>query len=405
MSSRLLTNLAAAVSLSVRKPLAAAGLIRQPCGWRRVTEIGLRSVGSKFTLATFGIDAESLRERVAACVRDNSDCNLRVVEKDGCCTGVPAQGGSCFTLRVEPLNDLSVRFAAPELCSTDHAGGELLNFVCRMLPDGRTADVWMQVHHAAADGATMQELLRRLERALGKREPTIFPTPEEWRPHATPRPWHLGGDRPIEHVLDFLDFGPLLQCRKQVNDRRANGGAAPATVGAVLVWNLSRHQNFRGKKFAVTVDVPATPREPRCVDLVVTRPTAFEDVDRFVDDFNAQVIACRERRSPTRRAMRTIALLPPRRAMSVLRMNVERTRETFGTVGVSLLREAEVFLAPMSDPGFEDGFLAVGRMDLRTCDGRRIGAASAKGDPGKPAQLLAALRDVLTPAFCNSPDD
>jgi hypothetical protein len=403
--TRLLANLAAAVSLSVRKPLAAAGLIPQPCGWRRVTEIGLRSVGSKFALATFGVDAENLQERIATFVRDNSDCSLRVVEKDGCCVGVPAAGGSCFTLRDEPLLDLSLRFAPPELCSKDHDGGELLNFVCRVLPDGRTADVWMQVHHAAADGAAMQELLGRLERALGKRAPTLFPTPESWQPHASPRSWHLDGDRPIEHLLDFLDFRPLLQCRKQVNDRRAHRGAAPATVGALLVWHLSRHQNFRGKKFAVTVDVPAAAREPRCVDLVVTRPTAFGDIDRFVDDFNSQVMACRERRSPTRRAMRTIALLPPRRAMTLLRLNVERTRETFGTVGVSLLRETDVFLAPMSDPGFEDGFLAVGRMDLPTSNGRRVGAASAKGDPGKPAQLRAALRDVLARDFCKAPGD
>jgi hypothetical protein len=233
----------------------------------------------------------------------------------------------------------------------------------------------------------------------------VFPTPEQWRPHATPRRWHLDGDRPIEHLLDFLDFGPLLKCRKQVNERRANRGATPATVGAVLVWSLSRHQDFRAKKFAVTVDVPATSREPRCVDLVVTRPAAFDDSDRFVDDFNAQVIACRERRSPTRRVMRTIALLPPRRAMALLRMNAVQTRETFGTVGVSLLRETDVFLAPMSDPGFEDGFLAIGRLDLPTLDGRRVGAASAKGDPGKPAQLLATLRDALARDFCKAPGD
>jgi hypothetical protein len=405
MPSRLLTNLAALASLSVKKPLAAAGFVAQPCGWRRVTEIGLKSVGSKFTLATFGVDAQDLGERVAAFVRDDSACNLRVIEKDGCCVGVPAAaGGSCFTIRTETLNDLSLRFSPPELCSNAHAGGELLNFVCRVLPDGPTADVWMQVHHAAADGVPMQELLGRLERTLGKVEPAIFPTPETWRTQAAPRRWHLDGDRPIEHELDFLDFGPLLECRKQINERRTQPGAAPATVGAVLVWHLSRHQHLAGKKFAVTVDIPATPREPRCVDLVVTRPTSFEDIDAYLDDFNAQVARCRARTSPTRRAMRSIALLSPRGAMSLLRVNAQRTRETFGTVGLSLLRETEVFLAPMSDPGFDDGFLAIGRMDLPTTDGRRVGAASIKGDPGKPAQLLAALRDALARDFCKSLD-
>jgi hypothetical protein len=405
MPSRLLTNLAALASLSVKKPLAAAGLAARPCGWRRVTEVGLRSVGSKFALATFGVDAQDLSERVESFVRASADCKLRVVQKNGRCVAVPAAGGSCFTLRTETLTDRSPRFCPPTLCSEDHAGDEMLNFVCRVLPGGRTADVWMQVHHAAADGAAMGEFLGRLTRALGVGESVAFPSPEDWRPHAEPVPWHRPGDRPIEHVLDFLEFELLLAWRKQVNERRASRGAAPATIGAVLVWHLSRHHHFRAKKFAVTVDIPATPREPRCVDLVVTRPSSFEDIDACFDDFNRQISACRARASPTRRAMQAMALLSPRTAMSLLRMNAERTRETFGTVGLSLLRESDVFLAPMSDPGFDDGFLAIGRMDLPCAGGRTVGAASIKGDPGKPAQLLAALRDTLARDFCNSPGE
>jgi hypothetical protein len=65
MPSRLLTNLAALATLSIKKPLAGAGLVHQPCGWRRVTQIGLRTVGSKSALATFGVNAENLRERLA----------------------------------------------------------------------------------------------------------------------------------------------------------------------------------------------------------------------------------------------------------------------------------------------------------------------------------------------------
>jgi hypothetical protein len=195
-------------------------------------------------------------------------------------------------------------------------------------------------------------------------------------------------------VLDFLNFAPLLECRRRLNVRRAHAGFQTATIGAVLVWNLSKHPGFSRKKFAVTVDVPATTREPRCVDIVVTRPAEFGGLDPFVDDFNAQVTACRERRSPTRRAMQAMALLRPGAAMSLLRRNPERTRETFGTVGVSLLRETDVFLAPMSDPGFDDGFLAIGRMNLPTADGKTVGAASIKGDPGRPAVLLAALREA-----------
>src|SRR5689334_14365935 len=115
MPSRLLTNLAALASLSVKRPLAAAGWVAQPCGWRRVTEIGLKTVGSKFALATFGIDAQDLAERIAAFVRDSPNCNVRVVERDECCVGVPARDGPCFTLRTERLNgDFAKRFGPPQ---------------------------------------------------------------------------------------------------------------------------------------------------------------------------------------------------------------------------------------------------------------------------------------------------
>jgi hypothetical protein len=406
VSRRLLTNLAAAVSLSVRKPLAVAGLIMQPCGWRRVTGIGLKSVGSKFALAAFGLDsgydgtrfsvaANHVWDAIANVVFAEKTWSLHVVERRGCCIGIPAVDSLPCTFHAEPISDPTLRFAPPELCCANHSGQQLLNFVCRLSADLRTVDIWMQVHHAAADGAPMQELIGRLKQSLGVHESVTFPTPEQWRPHAQPTPWHRPGDRPIEHALDFLDFEPLLESRRQINARRESAGLKPATVGAALVWRLSQHAHLRGKKFAVTVDIAATEKEPRCVDLVVTRPAEFDEVDPFLDDFNAQIVACRERRSPTRRAMRAIALLPPRRAMSLLRLNAERTRETFGTVGLSLLRETDVFIAPMSDPGFDDGFLAIGRMDLPTSDGRSVGAASAKGDAGKPAQLLAALRDVL----------
>jgi hypothetical protein len=413
---RLLTNLAAVVSLAIRQPLAAAaGLIAQPCGWRRVTQIGLTSVGSKFTLAAFGLGTDfsgrdlteltgHLRHRLDRFLRAEAGSQVRVVQRKGCCIGVPTSDGRpVYTLRVEAAPNGPSRFAPPDLCCDEHDGEAPLNFVCRTSPDLRSVDVWMQVHHAAADGLPMQEMLGRLRQCWGVAQPATFPTPEDWRPHRNPASWHRPGDRPIEHAQEFLDFAPLLDSRRRINARRAGSGLQPAAVGAALVWHLSKHPDFIGKQFAVTVDVPATPQEPRCVDIVVTRPAESGGINPFVGDFNARIAACRERRSPTRRAMQAIALLPPSRAMSLLRLNPERTRETFGTVGVSLLRQTDVFLAPMSDPGFEDGFLAIGRMDLPTVDGdRRVGAASAKGDPGKAAQLLAALRDVIAHDFCKS---
>jgi hypothetical protein len=258
--------------------------------------------------------------------------------------------------------------------------------VCRLSSDLRVVDVWMQFHHAAVDGVPMQEMMSRLERAWGKAEDVTYPAPGEC-PH--PGPWHRPGERPIHHARDFVDFAPLLAAR-----RKLDVSPRPA-VAALLLWHLAKQGGFRDKRFASTVDVPARGDSPRCVDFVVIRPADFADLPSFAREFDRQVEACRTRQSATRAAMQTLTLLPPRLALAALKQNAARTNETFGTVGLSILRDAQVFLAPMSDTGFDDGFVSIGNMELPCGDGRRVGSVSVKGDPGKPEALLAAVRSAV----------
>ena len=141
--------------------------------------------------------------------------------------------------------------------------------------------------------------------------------------------------------------------------------------------------------------MPAGGAEPRCVDFVVIRPADYADLPTFSKEFDRQVEACRTRLSQTRAAIRAISLLPPRLAMAALTLNPERTNATFGTVGLTILRDAKVFLAPMSDTGFDDGFVAIGGMSLPTADDRRVGAVSVKGTSGKSEAVLIALRNAV----------
>jgi hypothetical protein len=399
MPSPLLTNLTALGVVAARVPLARLGILHPGCPWRRVTGIGLRATGSKFTLATFGLNSgfdgltlsvarRRLRRRLYPFFKNEPWAPLRVLERRGCRVGVP--GGEkwmSFMFFADVIRDPKSRFVPPALCSTACAGEEVVDVHCRLSPDLRVVDVWMQFHHAIVDGAPMWEMMSRLEQAWGKAEEVTYPAPGE---RATAGPWHLPGERPVHHALDFVDFAPLLASRQAIKGRQ------PVTVSALLTWCLARQPGFEGKRIASTVDVPALGREPRCVDFVVVRPGDFRRFDDYVREFNRQVAACRARTTETARMTRALALLPPRLALAALRANAAKRDETFGTVGLTILRDAPVFLAPYADLGFDDGFLAIGSMDLPTADGRRVGAASAKGELRKPEQLLAALRAAVS---------
>jgi hypothetical protein len=414
MVRRTLTNLAALGVLAVTKPLAAAGAFRGRDAWRAAAAIGLKTEGSKFGLTAFGLDsgflgldvraaARHLHRRFVDFLRTEPAACQRVVERRGCCVGVPQLAAeSCYRLRAEPRPEGPARFDPPDFCAHPAGHGELVNVVCRLSRDFLTVDVWAHFHHAAVDGAPMQELMGRLEQAWGVREERVaFPTPETWRPHAAPHRRHCDGDRPLEHALDFVDFAPLLSRRQSVG---GGGGGERPTVGATLIWHLAQQPGFGDKRFAATVDVPASAGRgggggARCVDFVVIRPADFaNDCAAYAAAFNRQVAACRGRASETSRATRTLALMPPRLALAALRANPAQTAQTFGTIGLTILRDAKVFLAPMSDPGFDDGFIAVGGMDLPTAAGAaaRVGAVSVKGPPGKVAPLLAAVRSAAS---------
>jgi hypothetical protein len=394
---RTLTNLAALGVLAAKVPASKLGLIRGTCGWRRTTGIGLKSVASKFTLTAFGLHSgyqgtsrvtasDTVFERLSKFFTGEPSAALRIVERRGCLVGTLTGDGCTFRYQAGVRDDPRDRFVPPDLCTEQAGGDHVIDVVCRLSPDLRVVDVWMQFNHAAVDGVPMQEMLSRLQRAWGEAEDVTYPAPGE-SPRS--RPWHLPGERPIHHLSDFLDFAPLLAAR-----RNPETPARPA-VAALLLWHLAKQDGFRDKRFASTVDVPPAGDEPRCVDFVVIRPADFADLPSFSREFDRQVEACRTRRSATRAAMQTLALLPPRLALAALKLNAERTNETFGTVGLSILRDARVFLAPMSDTGFDDGFLSIGNMELPCADGRRVGSVSVKGDAGKPEALLEAIRAAV----------
>jgi hypothetical protein len=278
-------------------------------------------------------------------------------------------------LMVEPV-DQERRFEPPAFADRRGLGHNVYTFAARTDGSTDTVDLWGLAHHVGTDGIPFQELFTRLERSWGT-EPITFPSPGTvYGPRRVFNP----GEREVYESHSFHDFAPLLRLRKRVSADLAPTLGQDVPLGALLVWVLSRQPGFAGTKFASTVDVAATPTRERAVDLVACRPADFQgDLGAYARSFLEGVAASRERRSPVQAAGADLSHLPPRLYRALLEASLAQLAQTFGEVGLSVVRDAKVFTAPLSDVAYPGSFLAVGGVGLAAVRGGTVGAVSVKG--------------------------
>jgi hypothetical protein len=278
------------------------------------------------------------------------------------------------------------RFTPPEFRARRGLGFGHLTFAVRSA-DG-TTDVWALAHHTGTDGAPLQEMVSRLKQTWGG-EDVAFPDPDEFADD--PRPCHLPGEREVFETISFLDFTDLLALRKRLAEE--HGLAVP--FACLFLWALSREPEFAGVKFGSTVDVAAAGASDRDVDLIGLRPADFADLPAYARAFLAGIDASRTRTGPAREAVRTAELLPPWLHRRLLETDPLAVADTFGSVGLSVLKDAAVFVPPLSDVGFPGGFISVGSVGLRTASGRAVGAVGVKGTREQAAAYPAVFRRAL----------
>ncbi|HWD18738.1 MAG TPA: hypothetical protein VHB20_05620 [Verrucomicrobiae bacterium] len=440
-------NLAAAANLIGGWPLRKwAG--REPDCWRRTLGLGLRSEACKFGLTAFGLRVPSsdLAPRLAEFLRHEPEARwalrhgkhhveripwpqpelavgefsgdelqaltpradavlaahrvTRLLPESARGAALLREAGpeaqrllSAAFLSIEPCP--ANRFQPPDFCARRDLGLGFLNFVARPVNGGRSVDLWLNVHHTASDGAPMQEMLSRLEAAWGC-EPVAYPGDDPRRPpHLAPCQVPRAG-RALSLLVDFIDLAGLVQKRRDFNARSRAELGADAPLSSQLIWSLAQQPEFHGRKFSTAIDVPAGQGQPRAVDLIAIRPADFPTQIEFSRAYLELVRAARARRTISYKTMRTTAQLHPGLAFRALAANAARTREVFGSVGLSILKDAKVFTAPMADTGFADGFMALGGSNLPTAEGGTVAAFTVKGDAEQirhyPAALRAALR-------------
>jgi hypothetical protein len=313
---------------------------------------------------------------------------------------------SCLSFDAVDAADPAQRFRPPEFHRRRNLGFGHLTFVMRTRverPAAPAVDVWVSAHHVGLDGVPLQELVDGLERAWGQTAGLVFPPPDLDRPYMAPRVCSGQGERPVEESLVFVDFSPVLALRAALNARHAAAIGSPATFGAVLAWLLHGDPEFAGVRIASTVDVAASGGYQRDVDVVPLTPGDYaKDGDpwagfvEFAREFNRLLALSRQRTSPLRAEMQTAGLLPAWAHANAIRSNPAALDKTFGSLCVTIIRDAKVFVAPMTDLGLERGFYAISNLGLPSVNGGRVASVSIKGDAGRIGGHAAALKRLIS---------
>jgi hypothetical protein len=272
----------------------------------------------------------------------------------------------------------------------------LLNVEIRFDSAGREADLWVQANHILVDGAPVQELLSALSAEWGVAGSPLYP--------AVPS----GGVLPIQysevdqqgnyHALALVDLAPVLLARQELR-RRLGASGGELTLLSLLAWGLSHHEAFAHTKLLFPIDLAAAGGRERSLGLVFLRPARFVDQTdplqgflKYQREFSRRLQETRARRSESYELVESFALLPPMVHSLTRRIMPKALGEMIGTVGLSVVREASVFVGALSD--VHDSFLAFGNMTVPTADGGAAGSFSVKGSRPYVEASLEAVTGI-----------
>lgn len=309
---------------------------------------------------------------------------------------------ACLSFETLDLTDPGQRFAPPAFASRRSLGGGYLSWIARIDERRGTVDLWVSAHHVGLDGVPLQDMLNRLERTWGTGQSPVFPDAAIGGPFTGPEPCHGPGERPVHQLVTFVDLSPVVRLRRQLNAEHAGAIGGDVTLGALLAWLLTLEPEFHGVRVASTVDVSASSGYQRDVDVVSLRPDDYRPnrvgwtgLVEFAREFNRILAAARERRSPVRAGMQTAGLIPAWAHAVAVRSNPAALDETFGTLCVTIIRDARVFIAPMTDLGLGHGFFAIGSVNLPAASGGVVTAVSIKGDAGRVERYPEILQRAI----------
>ncbi|MCI7644525.1 MAG: alpha/beta hydrolase [Lentisphaeria bacterium] len=293
------------------------------------------------------------------------------------------------------IEQLKYRFATPDIRIFKHPGWGLLNIICRFTANLSECDLWVQYHHVPVDGLPMQEQLEQLKHEWGVKGELIYPALNS----EAAKTELFRYDGRLFRARIYADFTNFLRVRSLVNKRWRNQMNGPATIAGMVLWGLSRHQFFRERKMLFPVDT--SPRVDKTVErelgLIFIRPGKFNDsnssVNSFIQfqrEFNIRLEQTRHGECESYEFLELCAMNHPIVYHLARLLFPDALSEIVGTVGLSIIKNAEMFICPLTD--FQvNGFIAMGDLTIKTADGGRAGAVSVCGSRKQVRYYIEAI--------------
>lgn len=286
------------------------------------------------------------------------------------------------------------RFHIPDLRKIRHPGWGMLCIAARFSDDLSETDLWWQFSHVTADGAPMQEVMNELKTEWGTVGTLIYP-PQH---HTISVPDIVYCGDKIFRAKTFVDFSPLIAIRKKLNEKWEKEINGKVTLAGLFLWGISAHPFLKNKKFLVPVDMGDRDGE-RELGLLVIRPgkfrkdssTELEGFLKFHKEFSKKMNDIREGHGESEEFLQLCTMLHPFFYHVAKFLAPSSLQEILGTVGFSMIRDAEMFVSPFTD--FQvNGFLTLGNVAVPTLNGQKAGALCICGDKKRIRSHLEALR-------------
>ncbi len=304
----------------------------------------------------------------------------------------------CSVLPADRQEAEKMRLRTPNIKKYRHPGWGLLNIFCRFTAELTEADLWVQFHHVPVDGAQMQELMARLRQEWGCAGQISFPALSQ---HARPEIFHCGGR--LFRARFHIDFSKMLALRKELNSRYREEMGGNLTMAGMILWGLARHPFFAKRKMLFPVDMTGTGVSgERELSMVFIRPDRFSGDSeplqgflKFQAAFNRMIAAARAGKGESTEFLNLCSMVHPLFYHIVNMLMPDTLREIVGTVGVSILKDAEIFTSPLSD--FQSaGFMAIGRMDMPAGNGRSAGAVTVCATRRQVRYYITAMTEMAS---------
>lgn len=289
------------------------------------------------------------------------------------------------------------RFRTPDLRIFRHPGWGMTCITARFTADFREVDLWFQFHHIIADGAPMQELLDDLKRQWGAVGPVVYPALSG--PVSHPETTDCGDG--IFRARVYINFSPLLRLRKFLNEHYATGMNGAASLAGLLMWGLAAHPAFRNKKMLLPIDAGVSPQGERELGLLFIRPGKFiSDSEplrgylRFQKEMNRRMSSARHGTGESHEFLSLCTMLHPFFYHVARYLAPSSLDEIVGTMGISIIRDAEMFISPLTD--FQkNGFVTLGSVKIPTENGRTAGSLCICGSRSQIRIYLESVKFLV----------